>query len=98
MNQLSISFTLGKASEANRANIAHNNRRFLAKNIHPEQCRKNIDYKLQSLEAAYHELFSAAIEEYNAAQKIPCRRIHDYLSHISEGKSIWKHTGNCATN
>lgn len=31
MNQLSISFTLGKASEANRANIAHNNRCFLAK-------------------------------------------------------------------
>lgn len=86
MNQLSISFTLGKASEANRANIAHNNRCFLAKNIDPKKSGKNIDYKLQSLEDAYRELFSAAIEEYNAAQKIPCRRIRDYLSHISEGK------------
>lgn len=86
MNQLSISFTLGKASEANRANIAHNNRCFLAKNIDPKKSGKNIDYKLQSLEDAYQELFSAAIEEYNAAQKIPCRRIRDYLSHISEGK------------
>lgn len=86
MKQLSISFTLGKASEANRANLTHNNRCFLAKNIHPDQSCKNIDYKLQSLEDAYHELFSAAIEEYNAAQKIPCRRIRDYLSHITEGK------------
>ena len=86
MNQLSISFTLGKASEANRANIAHNNRCFLAKNIDPKKSGKNIDYKLQSLEDAYQELFSAAIEEYNAAQKIPCRRIRDYLTHISEGK------------
>ena len=47
MNQLSISFTLGKASEANRANIAHNNRCFLAKNIDPKKSGKNIDYKLQ---------------------------------------------------
>ena len=86
MSQLSISFTLGKASEASRANIAHNNRCFLAKNIDPKKSGKNIDYKLQSLEDAYQELFSAAIEEYNAAQKIPCRRIRDYLSHISEGK------------
>lgn len=56
------------------------------KNIDPKKSGKNIDYKLQSLEDAYRELFSAAIEEYNAAQKIPCRRIRDYLSHISEGK------------
>lgn len=79
MKQLSISFTLGKASEANRANLTHNNRFFLAKNIHPNQSCKNIDYKLQSLEEAYHELFSAAIEEYNAAQKTPCRRIRDMV-------------------
>ena len=81
MSQLSISFTLGKASEASRANIAHNNRCFLAKNIDPKKSGKNIDYKLQSLEDAYQELFSAAIEEYNAAQKSPCRRIRRRTCH-----------------
>ena len=86
MSQVSISFTLGKASAANSANLMHNNRLFFAKNIHSKESCKNIDYKIQPLEDAYHELFSEAIEDYNAKQKVPCRRIHDYLLHITNGK------------
>ncbi|MBQ8922466.1 MAG: hypothetical protein IJ060_09975 [Oscillospiraceae bacterium] len=32
------------------------------------------------------ELFGAAIAEYNAKQKQPCRRITDYYEHIASGK------------
>jgi hypothetical protein len=35
---------------------------------------------------AYQQLFSAALGEYNAAQKKPCRRIQDYYSHIANGR------------
>ena len=86
MEQLSISFTLGKPSEAHHANLLHNNRCYLAKNIDPEQSSCNIQYKSQSLTDAYRELFSEALKAYNAAQRVPCRRICDYLSHIMNSK------------
>ena len=31
-------------------------------------------------------LFGEAVAEYNAQQSRPCRRIKDYLAHITEGK------------
>ncbi|MBR3044894.1 MAG: plasmid recombination protein, partial [Oscillospiraceae bacterium] len=85
MERFSISFTLGKASTEHGANVAHNNRKFLADNINPAETPHNISYKMQSVESAYEELFGEAVAEYNAAQKRPCRRIADYYSQIANG-------------
>lgn len=86
MNTLSTSFTLGKASVQHNANIAHNNREFIAGNINQEKVADNVIYVKQNVRAAYQELFEQSLEEYNAKQKQPCRRIQDYYKHISESK------------
>lgn len=86
MSKLSISFTLGKASVPHEANVEHNNREFIANNINKNKTSENITYVRQDIQEAYHQLFSKSLEEYNAQQKQPCRRIKDYFQHISNGK------------
>ena len=86
MERFSISVTLGKASNPHGANLAHNNRDFIARNIRRDQMQNNIFFKQQDVREAYSELFGAAIDDYNAKQKQPCRRIKDYYSHIASGK------------
>lgn len=86
MERFSISVTLGKASNPHGANLAHNNRDFIARNIRRDQMQNNIFFKQQDVRETYSELFGAAIAEYNAKQKQPCRRIKDYYSHIASGK------------
>ena len=83
--KFSISFTLGKAGAAHGANVAHNNRQFLAPNIRPEYVMQNVTFKAQPVEKAYEELFGEAVRAYNELQKRPCRRIADYYSHIANG-------------
>ena len=85
MEQFSISFTLGKAGSPHGANVAHNNRQFLAPNIRPGYTMQNVIFKAQPVEKAYEELFGEAIREYNEKQKRPTRRITDYYSHIANG-------------
>ena len=86
MDAYSISFTLGKASNPHGANLRHNNRKFLAPNIDPARTEQNVTYVCQDVREAYHQLFDKAIEEYNAKQKQPCRRIRDYYEQIASGK------------
>ena len=86
MAQLSVSFTLGKASVPHNVNVDHNNRKFIANNVKAEKISENITYKKQEVRDAYEELFRESIDEYNAKQKQPCRRISDYFKHISDGK------------
>ncbi len=86
MNQLSISFTLGKASVQHGANVEHNNREFIARNIDPSRTHENITYVKQDVRKAYDELFGESIKEYNEKQKQKCRRISDYYQHIADGK------------
>ena len=86
MGQFSISFTVGKASDPNCADFAHNNREFYAPNIDPVRTPENIIFTCEPIQAAYEKLFSDSLAAYNAKQRQPCRRIRDYLSHISEGK------------
>ena len=85
MDRYSISFTLGKASDPHGANLAHNNRKFTAANVHESRSGQNIKYKNQDVRAAYQELFAQAVAEYNAKQRQPCRRIQDYYAHIANG-------------
>lgn len=86
MERFSISVTLGKVSSPHGANLEHNNRNFIAQNVRRDQIPHNILFKQQDVQEAYAELFGAAIDDYNAKQKQPCRRIKDYYSHIASGK------------
>ena len=82
MNTMSISLTLGKASSPHGANLAHNNREFISENVDASRLHHNVVYVSQDIEEAYNELFSEALEAYNAKQKKPCRRIDNYYDHI----------------
>ena len=85
MDRYSISFTLGKASDPHGANLAHNNRKFTAANVHEARSGENITYIMQDVRDAYEQLFAKSVAEYNAKQRQPCRRIHDYYAHIANG-------------
>lgn len=86
MSTLSTSFTLGKASVQHGANLQHNNREFIAKNINKKRLSENFTYVKHDVKESYQQLFGKSIEEYNKKQKQPCRRINDYYEHIANGK------------
>ena len=86
MKGFSISFTLGKASSVHGGNVEHNNRDFIAKNVDSNKTNENILYKAQNIEAAYHELFDAAVADYNSKKSRPSRRINNYYEHIRDGR------------
>lgn len=85
MEQYSISFTLGKGTAPHGGNVDHNNRAFLAKNVHDARSPLNVVFERTNIEEIYHKLFDEALEKYNAKQKRPCRRIQDYYEHIASG-------------
>lgn len=84
--KMSVSFTLGKASVPNNANLKHNNREFLAKNIDSSRTSQNISYIREDVEESYEKLFGDAVRQYNEQQKQPCRRIKNYYEHIQSSK------------
>jgi ABC-type Na+ transport system ATPase subunit NatA len=84
MSTLSISLTLGKVSTGG-ANLEHNNREIIASNVDVNRICNNIVFENQDVRDVYNELFCESLEAYNAKQKQPCRRIHDYYEHIFEG-------------
>lgn len=86
MKQLSISFTLGKASIPKQSNLEHNNREYIAKNVDGSKTKDNITYKKEDVEDAYNKLFGQAVAEYNAKQKRKDRMIENYYEHIANGK------------
>lgn len=86
MESFSISLTLAKASAVHGGNTDHNNRVFHSENVSPERTPQNVSYKVQPIAQAYQALFGEAVAEYNAQQSRPCRRIKDYLAHITESK------------
>ncbi|MCL2698436.1 MAG: plasmid recombination protein, partial [Oscillospiraceae bacterium] len=85
MKALSASFVLGKLSTGD-ANVAHNNRETIAGNVDVTRIADNIIYIQDDVRDVYDELFGDALEAYNAKQKQPCRRIHDYFEHVSESR------------
>ena len=65
--------------------LEHNNRTFKAKNVDANRTNDNITYKSEDLKEKYHELFDAALDEYNS-KKRSNEKIHDYYEHIRKGK------------
>lgn len=65
--------------------IGHNNRSFVAKNVISEKISDNITYVKKDLKETYKEIFSEALEKYNAKQTRSDRVIKDYYEHIKNG-------------
>lgn len=65
--------------------LDHNNRTFKAKNVDAAWTSDNITYKSENIQEMYHELFDAALEEYNV-RKRSNEKIGDYYEHIRNGK------------
>ena len=85
MDTFSISFILGKASDPHGADLAHNDRQFIAPNVDLQRTYQNVTYVKEDIEDAYETLFGEALAEYNARQKQKCRRIENYYDHIRDG-------------
>ena len=63
--------------------LTHNNRTFTAKNVDSSRTSDNIVFVRQPIEAVYGEIFSAAVERYNAKQKRADRKITtSYYEHL----------------
>ena len=66
--------------------VAHNRRTYLAENVGPTRTHLNIEYCYTPIEEAYHQLFDAALAEFNAKQKRKDRCIGNYYEKIRDGK------------
>ena len=66
--------------------VAHNRRTYLAENVDPTRTHLNIEYCYTPIEEAYHQLFDAALAEFNAKQKRKDRCIENYYEKIRDGK------------
>ena len=75
-----ISGMVGKGS------LGHNSRSFCAENVKQEKSSNNIVFCHENLKKVYADLFSEALDKYNAKQTRNDRRIEDYYQHIQSGK------------
>ena len=66
--------------------VAHNRRTYFAENVDPTRTHLNIEYCYTPIEEAYHQLFDAALAEFNAKQKRKDRCIENYYEKIRDGK------------
>jgi hypothetical protein len=66
--------------------VAHNRRTYFAENVDETRTHLNIEYCYTPIEDAYHQLFDAALAEFNAKQKRKDRCIENYYEKIRDGK------------
>ena len=66
--------------------MAHNSRKFHAKNTDRERSHLNRCYFSEDIKAVYKELFGEALEKYNAKQTRSDRKISNYYEKIRSGK------------
>lgn len=86
LNKLSVSFRLAEKKDVRNVGvIAHNNRKFFAKNVDQSRSENNISFKQIELKKFYHELFDDALKNYNEHQRSN-RKITDYYEHIKNSK------------
>lgn len=76
MAEKTISFRQGKGS------LTHNNRTFIAENVHKERSKDNVTFRAQPIQEAYRNLFADAVERHNAKQKRNDRKFPDYYKHL----------------
>ncbi len=86
LKKYSISFQMANKSETrNIGVIAHNNRKFFAKNVDQNRSSDNVTYVEKNLRDFYHELFDDALKSYNDKMRSN-RKITDYYEHIKNSK------------
>lgn len=86
MKKFSVSFRLAEKKDVRNVGvIAHNNRKFFAKNVDQNRSEDNITFKSIDLREFYHQLFDEALEKYNE-RKRSNEKIHDYYEHIKNSK------------
>ena len=66
--------------------VAHNRRTYFAENVDPTRTHLNVEYCYTPIEEAYHQLFDAALAEFNAKQKRKDRCIENYYEKIRNSK------------
>lgn len=66
--------------------IAHNRRNYIAENVDRNRTSLNIEYCYTDIRQVYHQLFDAALAEFNAKQKRKDRMIENYYEKICSGK------------
>lgn len=89
---LTFSVKMNKAA----TNIPHNNRTLTEEeykepaheHIIREKSENNIVIRQSTIQEAYKEVFSEALEEYNAKQKRQDRKIKDYYLHVYHSKTL----------
>lgn len=86
LKKLSVSFRLAEKKDIRNVGvIAHNNRKFYAKNVDQKRSADNVTYVEKDLREFYHELFDDALKSYNE-RKRSNEKILDYYEHIKNGK------------
>ncbi|MBR3805980.1 MAG: plasmid recombination protein [Clostridia bacterium] len=74
------------SAEVGKGSVAHNSRKFHAKNTDRERSHLNRCYCSEDIKAVYKELFGEALEKYNAKQTRSDRKISNYYEKIRSGK------------
>lgn len=86
LKKLSVSFRLAEKKDVRNVNvIAHNNRKFFAKNVDQKRSDNNVTFKKIDLQDFYHQLFDEALKKYNE-RKRSNEKIRDYYEHIKNSK------------
>lgn len=86
LKKFSVSFQVANKSETRNVGvIAHNNRKFFAKNVDQKRSADNVTYVEKNLREFYHELFDDALKSYNE-RKRSNEKIPDYYEHIKNSK------------
>lgn len=86
LKKLSVSFRLAEKKDVRNVGVvAHNNRKFFAKNVDQSRSDNNVTFKEIDLREFYHQLFDNALNEYNQNQRSN-RKIKDYFEHIKNSK------------
>lgn len=86
LKKYSVSFQMANKSETRNVGvIAHNNRKFFAKNVDQNRSTDNVTYVEKDLRDFYHELFDDALKSYNE-RKRSNEKIADYYEHIKNSK------------
>ncbi len=75
-----ISMSMGKG------HVRHNRRDFHAENTDPSRSHLNRSYVDEDIKAVYHQLFDAALQQYNRKQTRADRHIQDYYQKICSSK------------
>ena len=86
LKKISVSFRLAEKKDVRNVGvIAHNNRKFFAKNVDQKRSVDNITFKEIDLREFYHQLFDDALKAYNE-KKRSNEKIYDYYEHIKNSK------------